>query len=151
MGGPDRSSMGELHAGPGELMGLLASGLKMARRSGERGPLLSWRAIAGAIIGDIGCGARVGWASWRGDGTAAWRRREGVRLRWGKLGEGSVGLSPQVGLRMERSRRGASWVVSIWSCTGCLDRSEPKPPFFAAYGVCGWGEAGGVYSVAAAR
>jgi hypothetical protein len=101
-GVPDRSSLEESQDGPVELTGLLARGLKMARRSGDRGPL-SWRAIAGAIIGDIGAEAIPAWGSLREEAAAAWRRREGARWRWAKLGEGSaasgrVGLSAGDGL-----------------------------------------------------
>lgn len=126
--------MDESQAGPLELTGLLASGLKMARRSGERG-LLSWHGIAGAIVGDMGLWLVLVEAPCRGAGTAAWRRREGARWRWGKFGEGraasgSVGLSAGEGLCTGRS---GGWVatVSIWSWAGCLERSEPKP-FLAA-------------------
>lgn len=45
------SSFAEVQLGPLWFTGLLASGLKMARRSGEPGPL-PCRIIAGAIIGD---------------------------------------------------------------------------------------------------
>jgi hypothetical protein len=76
----------------------------MARRSGEAGPE-TCRPIAGAMTGDV-----PDWSSrvfpllvGKGEGTAAWRRREGARCRWGNLGEGSPmggsgGLLDEAGL-----------------------------------------------------
>jgi hypothetical protein len=112
-GGPDKSSLEESQDGPVELTGLLARGLNIARRSGERG-LLSCRTIGGAIIGDIGRGP---FASPRGEGTAAWRRTEGARCRCANWGDGSavkgrMGLSAGDGLYWGRSYAGSA-AVSI--------------------------------------
>lgn len=75
---PDTSSEDESHCGPFDVGGLLASGLKMARRSGEPGPLPS-RLIAGAMTGDDVRPSFWGNCAYLGEDTAAWRRREGAR------------------------------------------------------------------------
>lgn len=76
--GLDTSSEDESHWGPFDVGGLLASGLNMARRSGDAGPLPS-RLMAGAMTGDEVGPSTWGNCAYLGEETAAWRRSDGAR------------------------------------------------------------------------
>lgn len=83
------------------------------------------------MVGEFGNGPVRVTSPCRGEGTAAWRRREGARCRLENLGEGramggSVGLSAGEDVYAARSWTGAT-PVSISKWTGCRERCDAKP------------------------